>query len=770
MKKITAILMTIAMLATIIFSVSADEVAKKETIKVAISTDFAPFAYYENGELKGFDVDLMRYIGERIGYDIEFTDMSFDALMPSVVNGEVDCAVSAITVTEERESIIDFSREYLKTQTITFDENGNRSVKYGEQYAVVFKEGLADSLYEQAEELTEDQNLYRLVDTALKELSNDGTVTKLIEKYELNKPLNESEVNIEYSAILSGGDPGAKAEDTETDTSATSVPCSEWAKEAVQRASTLNITDIGKNYNYPAPITRESFCELIYNFVNIIADVTYDTENVPFSDTKNPAISMLYAMGFVEGKGEGFFAPQDYLTREEAATILFRLIDEMHPDWAANEVYYAFADNAEISEWAMPSIQRICNMNIMQGVGDNYFAPQQPYTTEQAITTIVRVYDGFNKVIPTNFSDKMNREMPDDKNYMFSPLSVKMALAMAANGASGETKEQILNTLGIDDLGNFNKLSADLIARYSQTDALCLNIANSIWINKDKTSQSFSEGFKQTATGFYNAEVKSVNNGNAVQEINGWVSDKTNQKIPSIIRNADDFWAMLINAIYFKGLWENEFSERATKPDVFYSADGKESTIDFMNKTNWFWYAKNNGAHILELPYKNRVEQFNEKGEFLGVERFNDLDVSMYLIMADKDICVAQTLSDVIEREAFENTYVQMSMPKFKIEYDTNLNEMLLNMGIITAFDEQKADFTNMFDNGNMWFTKTIHKTFINVDEKGTEAAAVTAIGMEGTGLPPKPIVLKFNKPFYFVIRDNTSGETLFMGRFAYAE
>ncbi len=366
------------------------------------------------------------------------------------------------------------------------------------------------------------------------------------------------------------------------------------------------------------------------------------------------------------------------------------------------------------------------------------------------------------------FADKLNAQMPTDKNYMFSPMSIKMALALAANGASGETQAEILNALGISELDKFNSVASNLIERYSQTDILSLNIANSIWMNRDKTSQDFSNAYKKIATEYYNADVKTVNNSNAVKEINSWVSDKTNGKIPTIIQNADDFWAMLINAIYFKGAWQDEFSVNATKPDQFNNADGTKITIDFMNKTKWFPYAETKSVQMIELPYKNRVDKVSKDGEYLGTDRYDDLDVSMYLIMPEGDINIEQELSAAINDDAFKSTYIKMSMPKFKIEYSTSLNDIFMNMGITTAFDEKNADFTKMFDKGNMWFTKTIHKTFIDVDEKGTEAAAVTAIGMAGSALPPEPIELKFNKPFYFAIRDNTSGETLFMGRFAY--
>ena len=781
MKKFLSIILSITMLfsmVTVAFADGIDGTMKKEQIKVGTSADFKPFEYYdENGELTGFDIDLMNYVGERIGFDIEFVNMSFDKLIPAVISGEVDCAISCITVTEERDSIIDYSREYLKTYNISFDENGKRSTKHGEQYAIVFREGLAGSPYEELSEPTGDETLYILIDKALRELSNDRTVLKLIKKYELNKPLDESTVNVEYSAIMGGGDPGAKAEDSEPITSATSIEASEWAWAEIDKAHALNITNAGGNYNFPGAINREQFCELVYNYISEFGNLAVDDGHIVFVDTDNTKIRILNTMGIIKGKSATQFAPNDLLTREEAATILERLINVVHPGLGTDTQYITFADSADISDWAMSSIQTIYKLGIMQGVGNNKFAPQENYTTEQAIVTLVRVYANSgvsksdNALISDDilFADKVNAQMPTDKNYMFSPMSIKMALALAANGASGETQEQILNALGLANLDEFNTLSKDLIARYSQTDILKLNIANSIWMNKDKTSQNYSDAFKKTATDFYDAEVKSITNSNAVKEINGWVSDKTNGKIPAIIQNADDFWAMLINAIYFKGAWLNEFSVNATKPDQFNNADGTKISVDFMNKTKWFPYVETKSVKMIELPYQNRIEKFSDDGEYLDTEVYNDLDVSMYLIMPEGDINVEQELSAAIIDNAFKSTYIKMAMPKFKIEYSTDLNDIFMNMGITTAFDKKNADFTKMFDKGNMWFTRTIHKTFIDVDEKGTEAAAVTAIGMAGSSLPPEPIELKFNKPFYFAIRDNTSGETLFMGRYAFA-
>lgn len=657
---------------------------------------------------------------------------------------------------------------------------------------------------------------------------------------------------------------------------------SPWAKDSVEKAEKINLIQPGENYNYTAFITREEFCELIFNYINNFSDgLTAIYAKNPFTDTNNEHIGVLNALDIINGKSETEFAPNDSLTREEAAAILYRMISKIYPGWDVTAQYFDFTDSGEISDWAMNDIQVICNMGIMQGVGDNRFAPKELYTTEQAVATLVRVYNNFSKSNDTSnaenlsysqiedlqesvnnghfpwrldykqvimnflsdkgekaengelvafagdrekcsgnykignsiytlelfkpidksetgiwivkscakkdviggvdgeteisvsdltFADKLNSQMPADKNYMFSPLSVKMALALAANGAEGDTKNEILNTLGVKNLDEFNTLSKDLIKRYSQTDILSLNIANSIWINKDKTTQNFSKNFKNIATEYYNADVKTIYNKNAVSEINSWVKDKTKDKIPQIIDNADNFWAMLINAIYFKGAWENEFSTSLTKPDEFTNADGTKTQTDFMNKTSWISYAETKSAIIIELPYKNRVDKFSDSGEYIGTDSFDELDVSMYLMLADSSINAEQELNSVITDENFKRTYTKLSMPKFKIEYSERLNDTLKNIGIKTAFDTKTARFEKMFDSGNMWFTDTIHKTFISVDEKGTEAAAVTSIGMGGSALPPEPIELKFNKPFYFAIRDNTSGEILFMGRYAFAE
>ena len=407
MKKLLSIILTITMLCSMAIAVFADDTVN-DSVKVGINAEFKPFEYYEGDELKGFDIELMNLIGEKIGTKIEFVNMNFDALIPAVLSGRVDCAISAITVTEDRDKVIDYSREYLRTMTVTF-ENGQKSRKYGEDYAIVFRDGVSQAKYRSSVP-TDYEKLYMDIDNVLCNLSQDGTVGKLIEKYDLNQLLDETKENIEYMDVRGCGTPPSK-------TSATSVPASKWAADSIEIARKINI--ISGNYNFPGVITREEFCELVFNYIKNFPGSAFSVGIIkpPFTDTDNEHIEVLNALGIVKGKSETEFAPNDSLTREEAAVILYRMISKIYPGWDATAQYFDFADSGQISDWAMNDIQVICNMGIMQGVGDNRFAPKELYTTEQAIATLVRVYNNFAKS-----NDISNAENLVDEKFIILTL------------------------------------------------------------------------------------------------------------------------------------------------------------------------------------------------------------------------------------------------------------------------------------------------------------------------------------------------------------
>lgn len=574
--------------------------------------------------------------------------------------------------------------------------------------------------------------------------------------------------------VFADGADGPKKEPVGCATTANTNPA-EWAKEDVDKALNLGILDSEKTYYYGSFITREAFCELIYQLCGIESKQSETTsiniEN-PFEDTNNPAILNLYINGIINGKGNGFFAPDDLLTREETAVIFDRLINLIGCDLVYTDDIIEYDDDESISDWARNSIQLVSHAGLMTGYKGNVFYPKSSLSTEEAIVIVMRAYDLIEntKSIPQNatFADKMNYQMPKDENYMFSPLSIKMALAMAANGAKGDTKEEILNALQIEDLETFNTFSKELIERYSKSDKLTLSIANSVWVNTDNCPHDFKQEYKDKVSEFYNANASKVNNSKAVKEINSWVNDKTNGKIPSII-NDSDFWAALVNAIYFKGAWENDFWKSATKPDTFTSANGKETQIDFMQQTEHFGYFKSDNAEIVKMPYKTNFYTEDENGN-VERENLNDLNVSMYLIMAK-----STDVENILNKAELKYERLNLHVPKFKVEFDTELNNILQRLNMNNAFSRFLADFSGMMNlspDEDLWIDKVLHKTYISVDEEGTEAAAVTAVMMDGatSAKPKEPIEVKFNKPFYFVIRDDTNGEILFMGRYAYAE
>jgi len=541
---------------------------------------------------------------------------------------------------------------------------------------------------------------------------------------------------------------------------------SEWAREYVSKADRIGMTDYFK-VPWTQNITRTQFCHLAYNMLDRATDIEWKhASDEVFEDTDNTMVISLYLEGIIEGRDDKIFAPLDEITREEAATILKRIAEYMKLEYT--EMYFEFDDGNQISDWASAAVQKVCNLGVMQGVGNNKFDPKGGYTVEQAITTLVRMFDiiSEDKFAYMSFADKMYVNMPEDSNYMFSPLSVKMALMMAANGASGKTQTEILDTINVVDIEHYNRCIELMMEDYSQSELLKMNIANSIWINSDNTSQRFSTDYDKKLAEVFDASSGIVNNKSAEKEINEWVNEKTEGKIPTIITEDNaDFWAMLVNAVYFKGRWQNEFNKGATKKDDFYSRDGKATSIDFMNDTSWMNYSKKDGITIVELPYLTREEIFDENGEYVETKKLEGVNISMYLMMSDKEF----RPEEVLYEPELKSKYIALSVPKFDIEYSVELNDVLKTIGIKKAF-EIDAEFSSMFNGGNMWLDSTIHKTYIKVDEEGTEAAAVTAGGMGGSSLPPEPLEIKYNKPFTFVIKDNINGEILFLGEYAFAE
>ncbi len=343
----------------------------------------------------------------------------------------------------------------------------------------------------------------------------------------------------------------------------------------------------------------------------------------------------------------------------------------------------------------------------------------------------------------------------DDENFMVSPLSLSMALAMTSNGAAGETKSAIREALELgaypdeDVNGYYKKLKEALLKTDPSTK---LSIANAIFTNKHI---EIKRDFINTNRSFYDATVKPVdfNDLRTVGIINGWASDNTNGLIEQVIDKTDPMDLMyLLNAIYFKGIWTTEFDPKETSKKPFTTASGVRTNVDMMHQTAKFNYMADEILQLVQLPYGNEAFSMMVMLPTEG-KGLNDL-----IKATRQDGYWSNSRSRLREAE------VVLSLPKFKTTYSKKLNDVLAKMGMGLAFTNS-ADFSGMSDHtAKIDFVK--QDTYISTDEVGTEAAAVTTVGIMVTSLPiePERVVFNANRPFLYLIQENSTGAILFMG------
>ena len=352
----------------------------------------------------------------------------------------------------------------------------------------------------------------------------------------------------------------------------------------------------------------------------------------------------------------------------------------------------------------------------------------------------------FNEILKTE----------QNSNVFISPFSISVAVAMALNGAAGDTEQGMINTLQVQNIDpeGINPGYAILQKTLQTTDPkVTLTIANSLWGNQDF---SFDSDYLQRNIQFFDAEITSLDftDPNSVNTINHWVSGKTNGKIPEIIdKISPEDVLFLINAIYFKGSWQTEFDPANTRDGMFHLVDGSNKQVPMMFREDKYPFFYSKEFKAVSLPY-------------------GDGQIAMYIFLPSVDSDL-NTFLESLNIENWEEWISQFSeqkvgvrIPKFKLEYKIELNQTLKNLGMETAFNRSQADFSRMVSTdaaltGNLYISKVDHKTFVEVNEEGTEAAAVTGIGISVTSLPPQFTV---NRPFFFAIRDNETGTLLFMG------
>lgn len=347
---------------------------------------------------------------------------------------------------------------------------------------------------------------------------------------------------------------------------------------------------------------------------------------------------------------------------------------------------------------------------------------------------------------------------PDDEGNIFiSPTSALIAMLMVYNGADGKTKEQIAEALQIEDLSDHevNEATKALLNNLTRDeDKLELTVANSLWLNHEF---SFNKTFANKMQDYFDAEIDEIDitDPTSATKINNWVEKATKGMIDEIVESplSNDLVAYLINALYFNGTWTYEFDEQLTIEDTFFT-ENDELKIPFMQVKEELAYFETDELQAVQLPY-------------------NDGEMNMQLFLPKENY----TLDGLVEKldedrwnswqKKFSQEEGTVQLPKFKLEYETLLNEPLQQLGITDAFDTEKANLSNLIESDTpLHIDEVKQKTAIKVDEQGTEASAATsvAIEMSSANIEDEPFYMKLERPFLFTIYDEELEHIIFIG------
>ncbi len=362
----------------------------------------------------------------------------------------------------------------------------------------------------------------------------------------------------------------------------------------------------------------------------------------------------------------------------------------------------------------------------------------------------------------TSFAFDIFRELNREelgKNIFISPLSISAALTMTYNGSGGENREEMKSVLGYENFSDemANDSFENLIPYLTQADdKTIIDISNSIWYRE---GEAIGESFLDLNKKVFDASVEAIDfqKSDSADIINGWIEDATKGKIDKMIDPPipPDVVMYLINAVYFKGEWTNAFDEERTYESKFTEDSGEEKTVEMMSKKTTVDFGETESFKIARLPYGN------EK-------------LSMYLLLPEG----GQTIDELIENldadgwETMKNSIREtedliLGIPKFKMDYGIkNLNSSLISLGMEKAF-RAEADFSGIRD--GIFISRVLHKAVIEVNEKGSEAAAATVVEMLESAMED-PAMFVADRPFIFMIADDVYGNILFMGKYVMVE
>ena len=355
----------------------------------------------------------------------------------------------------------------------------------------------------------------------------------------------------------------------------------------------------------------------------------------------------------------------------------------------------------------------------------------------------------------TDFAIRLFKQTNEDgKNTLISPLSVLCALAMTANGAEGETREQMEAVLGMS-VEELNLYLYSYINALPQGEKYKLSVANSIWFTDDDRF-TVNQDFLQTNADYYGADIyKTPFDKQTLKDINNWVKNETDNMIPKVLEDIPDAAIMyLINALAFEAEWTEIYEKNQVRDKTFTKEDGTKQDVELMYSTEGKYIEDENATGFIKY-YKER------KYAFVALLPNEGVTVSEYVNSLD-GASLAALLANA------ESRSVETAIPKFESEYDIEMSSILEAMGMSNAFNVTFADFTGIGDSteGGIYISKVIHKTYIQVGEKGTKAGAVTAIEMkDGSAGPPDEIKQVYlDRPFVYMLIDCETNTPFFIG------
>ena len=342
------------------------------------------------------------------------------------------------------------------------------------------------------------------------------------------------------------------------------------------------------------------------------------------------------------------------------------------------------------------------------------------------------------------------RKEKKGENVIISPLSIFQILSLTTNGAKGKTQSEMLEVLKNKDIEELNNVNYEILSLFKKFTTI--EIANAVMTIFDPL-----EDFKKIAED-YLAPIEPLI---SVDQVNNWCKNKTHGKINKILDELSDDTAMiLINAVYFKGEWTSKFESYLTKKLPFYNYGTEEIKVETMSQIEHFRYYEDKKVQAIELTFK---EDYMSAIIILPSE---EIDINKYIdtLSISKD-----EYSKIIKGLSWAKVHLQL--PKFELEYEQNLNEILIDLGMYDAFDAENADFTGLRKKSGLFINRVIHKTYLKVFEDGCEAAAVTVIDVTDGALPgeqEKIYDMKVNRPFLFLLKNSKLPEDydlLFMSK-----